>query len=147
MRKILSLKTLVLLSLLFSGQHLWAQTAPTTLEEYNMGSVGYRTYLQLGVELKKGYKVNPLTTYEYGERKAEFKGLYRPAETKPCAIILVYSRPRANPEYYCIPSPDSDELLWDLFRKSLAGETDSKQEQLQFFSAALGHGMMYFAQK
>ena len=38
-----------------------AQTiAPTTDEEYTMGLVGYKMFLQMGVELKQGYKVNHL---------------------------------------------------------------------------------------
>ncbi|MBL7925160.1 MAG: hypothetical protein JNL88_13240 [Bacteroidia bacterium] len=116
--------------------------APTTEEEYVMGAVGYKMFMQMGVELKGGYKVRDLGEYEYGERKAAFKGLHRPGEEKPCALIMVYTKLRGAPEYYCIPTLDAPELLWDKYRISLAGETDSKQEQLQFFSFALAKALM-----
>ena len=99
------------------------------------------------VDLKSGYSVKDYTSYEYADRKAEFKGLMRTGETKPCAIIMVYQRLRSAPEYYCIPTPDAPEALWDRYRISLNGETDNKQEQLQFFGFALAKAMMYFSGK
>ena len=125
-----------------------AQTIkPTTEEEYNIGLAGYKMFLQMKVEIKKGYKIVDLTTVEYGDRKAEFKGLQRDGENKPCAVLLIYSKVRGAPEYYCIPTPDAPEVLWDRFRTAITGETDVKQEQLQFFSFALAKGMMWFAVK
>ena len=125
-----------------------AQTiAPTTQEEYNIGIAGYKMFLQMKVEIKKGYKITDLTTFEYGDRKAELKGLIRDGESKPCAIVMVYSKVRGAPEYYCIPTPDAPEVLWDRFRTGITGETDLKQEQLQFFSFVLAKGMMWFATK
>lgn len=116
--------------------------SPTTEDEYVMGSVGYKMFMQMGVELKGGYKVKDISEYEYAERKASFKGLFRPSEQKPCAIIMVYTKLRGAPEYYCIPTLDAPESLWDRFRISLAGETDNKQEQLQFFSFAFAKALM-----
>jgi hypothetical protein len=124
-----------------------AQIAPTTEEEYNIGSVGYKMLLTMKVELKSGYSVTDYATYEYADRKAEFKGLLRKGETKPCAVIMVYQKLRGAPEYYCIPTPDAPEMLWDRYRASLNGETDNKQEQLQFFGFALAKGMMFFSGK
>lgn len=136
---------LTLLLLVFSGLAS-AQTFPaTTEEEYNMAAVGYKLFLQMGVEIKQGYKVNDISDYEYADRKASFKGLYRPGDKNPCAIIMVYTKLRGAPEYYCIPTPDAPEILWDRYRMSLAGETDNKQEQLQFFGFALGKALMKFA--
>ncbi len=142
--------SLVMLFLISTATPLMAQVksiAPTTEEEYNMGSVGYKMLMQMKVELKDGYKVKDLATYEYAERQASFKGLFRPGEEKPCAVILVYSKMRGAPEYYCIPTVDAPESLWDRFRMSLAGETDNKQEQLQFFGYALAKAMMLYAVK
>ncbi len=143
-------KYLVLFLFLISCNGLFAQTAkinPTTEDEYVMGSVGYKMFMQMGVELKNNYKVKDLSEYEYAERKAAFKGLFRPGEDKPCAIIMVYTKLRGAPEYYCIPTIDAPEYLWDKYRISLAGETDSKQEQLQFFSFALAKALMYYSAK
>lgn len=124
-----------------------AQVAATTEEEYNIGAVGYKMLLTMKVDLKPGYKIVDYNTYEYADRKAEFKGLLRTGESKPCAVLMVYQKLRSAPEYYCIPTPDAPEALWDRFRISLTGETDSKQEQLQFFAFALAKSMMYFSGK
>ena len=140
------LLTLFSILMLFSADYAFGQDqkiAATTEDEYVMGSVGYKMLMQMKVELKGGYKVKDLSEYEYAERKASFKGLYRPTEQKPCAIIMVYTKLRGAPEYYCIPSLDAPEALWDRFRVSLAGETDNKQEQLQFFSFAFAKAMMF----
>ena len=139
---------LILLFLLIGLSFANAQTiAPTTEDEYNVGLVGYKMFLQMKVEIKKGYRITDLATFEYGERKAEFKGLMRNGENKPCAVVMIYSKVRGAPEYYCIPTPDAPEALWDRFRKGITGETDLKQEQLQFFGFALAKGMMWFATK
>jgi hypothetical protein len=143
MKKILLFSLLLILSNVLMAQNF----SPTTDEEYNMGSVGYKMYLQMGVEIKAGYKVKDITEYEYADRKATFKGLYRSGDTKPCAIIMIYSKLRGKPEYYCIPTPDAPEILWDRYRVSLTGEIDNKQEQLQFLSFALGKASMFFATK
>ncbi|MFM7017054.1 MAG: hypothetical protein ACKOX3_12080 [Bacteroidota bacterium] len=121
--------------------------APTTEEEFNMATTGYKMYLQMGLPLKAGYRVVDLKEIEYGERKMILKGLYRPTELKPCAMIIAYSTPRGAPEYYCIPSAEADESLWDRFRVSLAGEIDNKQEQLQFLSFALGKALSIYSAK
>ncbi|CAN5473753.1 hypothetical protein BH11BAC2_BH11BAC2_22050 [soil metagenome] len=149
MKKILFLLLFFIITGLLQAQTAPTTTAmtPTTEEEYNMGAVGYRLFLQMGVELKKGYKVNDIATYEYGERKSVFKGLYRSGDQKPCAIIMVYTKLRGAPEYYCMPTVDAPEILWDRFRMSLAGETDNLQEQLQFFGFVIAKGMMLFATK
>ena len=143
MKKLLIVFTLFILA--FQGKS--QSVTPTTEEEFNMATTGYKMYLQMGLPLKAGYRIVDLKEIEYGERTMVLKGLYRPTELKPCAMIIAYSRLRGAPEYYCIPSPDADELLWDRFRVSLAGEIDNKQEQLQFLSFALGKALSIYASK
>ena len=99
------------------------------------------------VDIKPGYNIIDYDTYEYGDRQAQFKGLMRKGESKPCAILMIYQKLRNQPEYYCIPTPDAPEVLWDRYRASLTGETDNKQEQLQFFGFALAKAVMYFCGK
>ena len=135
----------LLCSLFLISMNSIAQVAATTPDEYNIGSVGYKMLLTMKVDLKPGYAVRDIATYEYGDRTAEFKGLYRVAEQQPCAVLLVYRKVRSAPEYYCIPTPDAPEVLWDRFRASLLGETDNKQEQLQFFCFSLAKAMMFFS--
>ena len=147
------MKKYILLSLfilLLPFQQLHAQDAkiaPTTEEEYVMGSVGYKMFMQMKVALKDNYKVKDIHEVEYGDRKAAFKGLHRPGEAKPCAIILIYTKLRGAPEYYCIPTLDAPEILWDRFRVGLVGQTDNQQDQLQFFGFALAKAMMYYTGK
>lgn len=129
----------------FTGSAQTGKISPTTPEEYTMGATGYKMFMQMGVELKKNYKVKDIAEYEYAERKAAVKGLYRPGEDKPCAIIIVYTKPRGAPEYYCVPTVDAPEALWDNYRMSLAGQTDSRQEQLEFFAFAMAKAMMHFS--
>jgi hypothetical protein len=147
MKKVPFLVLMLTLLVFTSHEGLCQQIAPTSEEEYVMGSVGYKMYKQMGVELKSGYSVKDLVVYEYGERKADFKGLYRSGETKPCAILFLYTKLRGAPEYYCIPTLDAPEALWDRYRMSLSGETDNKQEQLQFFSFALAKALMLYSGK
>ena len=142
-----SMKIVLLILFLCTGKMAMSQVAPTTAEEYSVGIVGYKMLLTMKVDLKSGYTIKDFDTFEYGERKASFKGLFRGLDNKPCAIIMVYQKVRSSPEYYCIPTPDAPEVLWDRFRASLTGETDNKQEQLHFFCFALAKAMMYFSGK
>ncbi len=139
--------TFIILLCLWASLGYTQSIKPTTEDEYNIGTVGYKMYLSMGVEMKGGYSVEPINSFEYGERKAELKGLYRQNEKKPCAILMIYSKQRGAPEYYCIPTLDAPEILWDRYRTSLAGEIDQKQEQLQFFGFALAKATMYFSNK
>ncbi len=143
----MKIKIVIFLLFLAVPVVLKAQIAATTEDEYNIGSVGYKMLLTMKVDLKPGYSVTDYATYEYADRKAAFKGLLRKGENKPCAVIMVYQKLRGAPEYYCIPTPDAPEMLWDRYRYSLNGETDNKQEQLQFFGFALAKAMMYFSGK
>lgn len=143
----LLLLTIFLLYSQFATAQNSGSIAPTDEEEYNMGTVGYKMLMQMKVPLKEGYKVKDLASYEYGERKADFKGLFRPGQEKPCAVIMVYSGMRGAPEYYCIPTADAPEKLWDRYQKSLVGETENQQEQLRFFGFALAKAMMFYVIK
>ena len=140
----LVLSILLLFGITSQGQTPSGKIAPTTEEEYVMGSVGYKMFMQMKVVLKDNYKVKDIKEFEYGERKASFKGLHRPGEEKPCAIIMVYTKLRGAPEYYCIPTLDAPELLWDRYRMGLVGETDNQQDQLQFFGFALAKALMMY---
>ena len=92
-------KLLFLFALLFlSYQGKSQSVSPTTEEEFNMATTGYKMYLQMGLPIKPGYRIVDLKEFEYGERKMVLKGLYRPTELKPCAMIISYSRLRGAPE-------------------------------------------------
>ena len=119
--------------------------APTTEAEYSYGSVGYKIQLQAKLETKEGYYMKDAEGCEEPDRKIEFKVLYRDGETLPCAVIMMYTKVRNPPLYFCIPSANASAELWDKFHKSLTASTDNPAEQLQFFTTCTSRLMMGFA--
>jgi len=99
----------------------------TTQEEYNYVTKGYKIQQESGLDMKKGYSIKPLDVMvtgivsssngfktEANEAFVSASGLYRNAEVKPCAIIIkYYNRGKNFTEYFCIPSADAHETLWD----------------------------------
>lgn len=128
--------------LIFIINTAFSQQAPTTDEEYNYGISGYKLQLQMKLPMKKGYSLTELSTVERAERKCEFKTLYRDGEKQPCAMIMVYYRPRVNPEYFCIPSADASTELWDKFFSSLKTDIENEQERFRFFTYAIASALM-----
>lgn len=112
--------------------------APTTLDEYTYGVTGYKLQLQMKLAMKKGYSIAEIGSCEESDRKLEFKGLVRDGETKPCAIIMVYSRLRHTPQYHCIPIEGSDPSLFEKFYNSLHTENENQEQKLQFFAYSMG---------
>lgn len=118
---------------------------PTTAAEYNYGSVGYRIQKQAGMPDKDGYNISKVDEYEDDTRKVEMMGMFREGESSPCAVIMVYTRIRTAPLYFCMPTRDADQELWDKFSNSLTTGTDNPQEQLQFFAGCIARLGMKFA--
>jgi hypothetical protein len=115
---------------------------PTTEEEYNFCVTGYKLQLQMKLPMKKGYDITHLAEVERAERKCVFKTLFREGEKQPCAMIMIYDRPRANPEYFCIPSADATTELWDKFFLSLKTDVENEQQRFRFFTYAIASALM-----
>ena len=115
---------------------------PTTEEEYNYASGGFKLQLQMKLPMKKGYSATDLLIFEEGERKCSFKAVIRTGEKLPCAIIMIYDRPRENPEYFCIPSSDASNELWDKFYSSLKSDVENEKERFKFFNHAIAKALM-----
>ncbi len=113
--------------------------AATTHDEYLYGSVGYKLQLNAKLDVKQGYYLKDYTPVEEADRKTEFKGIFRKGETIPCAIIMIYTKLRNAPQYYCIPTADAAPQLWQKFFKSLTDDSENQQPQLQFFAYCLGN--------
>ncbi|MEP7170088.1 MAG: hypothetical protein ABI855_12015 [Bacteroidota bacterium] len=120
---------------------------PTTEDEFNFGSIGYKIQLQMKLPMKKGYSIIDLGGYEEPDRSALLKGLLRDGETLPCAVILVYSKINTPPEYFCMPTPDAPEALWTRFHQSLNVITENPQQQLQFMMLGMSKTIMKLAVK
>lgn len=124
-------KMFYLLLLLFTGS-LFAQPTistpilPTSEEEYNYLSKGYKIQLESGLDMKKGYYIEDMPILKNHMRlnidnvikdvvrQSAFKLLFREGEKRPCAILLIQTRKDNNVQsYFCIPSYSSD--LWPKF--------------------------------
>jgi hypothetical protein len=119
--------------------------APTTAEEFNYGVVGYKLSLQTKLGVKEGYSLKDAKGCEEEDRRMEFKLMYRDGEKEPCAIIVVYTKFRTPPMYYCIPTRDASPDLWSKFSRSLTIGSDNPADQLQFFSTCLARLLMDIA--
>lgn len=142
------MKKIILLCLfLLSVQHeIRAQLiSPTTDEEYNYGAVGYKIQLQAKLETKQGYRLADATGCEETDRKIEYKLMYREGENRPCAVIMIYTKIRNAPMYYCIPTANANPALWDKFYSSLTAGTDNPSDQLHFFTKCIAQLMMEIA--
>lgn len=115
---------------------------PTTEEEYNYASAGFKLQLQMKLPMKKGYSATELLVFEEGERKCTFKAVIRTGEKLPCAMIMIYDRPRENPEYFCIPSADASTDLWNRFYSSLKSDVENEKDRFKFFTHAISKALM-----
>ncbi|MBS1763480.1 MAG: hypothetical protein JSS90_00790 [Bacteroidetes bacterium] len=137
---------LTLCLILISALGLHAQQVPTTSAEYLYGSVGYKLQLNNKLPMKEGYTLRDFAPVNEETRQVEFKGLFRNGENKPCAVIMIYTRLRMAPQYYCIPSADADAELWSKFKASLLDDSENQQPQLQFFAYCIAHLASQLAQ-
>lgn len=93
----------------------------TTDEEYNYVIKGYQAQVEGGLDMKKGYILKEHGDWAAmnsdGTRGFKFIELYRTSDTKPCAIMAVYQKKEGgkvtNQEYYCIPTADAPQNLWE----------------------------------
>lgn len=144
MKKVIKISFVFLcLSVIAFGQKI----KPTTEEEFNFGSVGYKIQMQTKLPMKKGYSIVDYGGHEEPDRSVALKGLLRDGETIPCAVIMVYSKINTPPEYFCMPTPDAPESLWNRFHESLNVITENKQQQLQFMMLGMGKTLTKLANK
>lgn len=116
--------------------------SPTTEEEYNFGTVGYKIQLQNKLPMKQGYRIADYGIFEEPDRTVSFKGLMRQGEEYPCAIIMIYTKDKFPPEYFCIPTEDAPYELWERYFKSLKVVSDNQVSQLRFMSYGLSRTLM-----
>lgn len=99
---------------------------PTTEEEYNYITKGYKIQIESGLDMKKGYSFKDITPgyslfWDNGkiERNVKFKALFRDGEERPCAMLVRLERIGGITQYFCIPSYNADKKLWDALYKSM----------------------------
>jgi hypothetical protein len=120
--KLTNLKSLLsfLLPILFINFAFSQQVQqPTTDEEYNYATKGYKIQFESGADMKKGYLTKDIQHNSAGERSVTLKGLFRVSEQNPCAIIVMYEKKGQDTQYFCVPTFNADAELWHKFYSSL----------------------------
>ena len=137
----------IILSMLFllGVMQIFAQRiAPTTEEEFNYVSKGYRIQKESGLDDKRGYYWVNLVSHYAGTRNMDFKALVRSGENKPCAILMIYNRTDSGfLDYICIPTYDAPKYLWD---KTWDKIRTYSQDAAYALIWGLMHSTAYFAQ-
>lgn len=114
----------------------------TTLEEYNYVTKGYRVQIETGLDMKKGYAFEDVINEKnFGERTISAKTLYKVnGQTKQkVAVLIIYTRKGNNPEYICVPQPNSGtEISQKYFDQLYSGEGDSSS-RLQLIAFVLSY--------
>ena len=69
---------------------------PTTEEEYNYVTKGYKIQFESGLDMKAGYSLKDIGEWylKFGDasRGFVFKGLYRGSDTRPCCVMAIYQK-------------------------------------------------------
>ena len=128
------------------GQINAQKIAPTTEEEFNYVSKGYKIQQESGLDDKRGYYWESLISHyvDSGTRTMNFKALYRIGDSKPCAVLLIYKNTNTGfVEYLCIPTYDAPKELWDRTYKSIKNYTESASHAVIW---GVMHAMAFFAQ-
>jgi hypothetical protein len=123
-------------SLLLFGQ-VSTQSTPTTLEEYNYLTKGYKVQIESGLDMKKGYEIVSIDTVSTKIATAQMNVLYRIKDNNKeiAAYLVIYARTGRTTEYICVPNPKSDKeiiqkyftALWDGY-----SEASSKGQLISF---------------
>ncbi len=80
------------------------RTIPTTIEEYNYLTKGYRIQVESGLDMKKGYKLDDLGNKKVGVYNFDLKSLVRDSSKEVAAILVIAHSPYSGKDYYlCIP--------------------------------------------
>ena len=95
---------LTALLLISSLSFVQGQTSPTTEEEYNYVTKGYKIQNDAGLDMKKGYELQSFGQYNEGSYSFEFRILFR-TTSKEIAGIMVIAKSQSwgNTYYLCIP--------------------------------------------
>lgn len=93
--------------------------SPTTEEEYNYATLGYPETVAKGLDIKSGYKVDPMGTFgDPNSSVFEFKLLVRDKEDQLAGVIVKAKSKYWGKTYHvCIPINNSD--LTQRYNKAL----------------------------
>ncbi len=113
-------KLLVLITLItcFNTYGQSCKTLGTTQEEYNYITKGYKVQIQSGLDMKKGYDVKLLNSYEIDGRKVVYYELIKDGKDLR-AIMSIFTGKDGKTSYFCIPLGDCDKLLYNSYLSAI----------------------------
>lgn len=106
------MKKIILSLLLLASISSYCQDKPngTTLEEYNYMTKGYQIQISSGLDVKKGYRIEDLYSFDANPYNFVFKAFVRDNNTLAGIILVSTSKLWGNVYYSAIPV-NNDELL------------------------------------
>ena len=110
MKKVLSI-LLALLCLSAFSQESSNPSVPTTEEEYNYLTKGYKIQAESGLDMKKGYKIQDMGEWKEGSYGFQFKALIREQADELAGILVIVKSDTwsgVNTYYLCIPINNPD---------------------------------------
>lgn len=112
-------KLFALLFLFFTFKAISQTLPPTTEEEYNYVTKGYKIQIESGLDQKAGYEFRKIQTWESTKYTFDFRLLVRTG-TKQMAAIMVIAKSKVwnNIYYLCIPQSNTE--LMNKYVASLA---------------------------
>lgn len=93
-------------------------TAQTTLEEYNFISKGYRFTKENGLDMKVGYVMKSLKTYQQTSTTVNISALFR-TETGDLAGYLFATEDGVFKQDICVPTETADATVWRRYEIAL----------------------------
>lgn len=141
MKKSILLSCILTVALLTTRTH-----AQTTIEEYNYVVKGYKAQVvEQGGDLKKGYDLEDVDNTSAGERVATLKKLVKMngAAKKTVAYMVTYRKGDGATEYICIPNPNSDDEIRDMYWKSLYNGDGDYSAKLQLIAYLLSRTLVW----
>lgn len=104
--KTLSTILLLLISIISFGQ---SEPAPTTEEEYNYLTKGYKVQIESGLDMKKGYVLEEWGDVKNGNYTFTIKGLIRETKNELSAMLVITKSDVSGRVYYtCLPINNPD---------------------------------------
>jgi hypothetical protein len=113
------MKKITLLFIMFTV-FAYSQDKPngTTLEEYNYMTKGYKIQLSSGLDVKKGYRIDDVTSYPTALYDFKFQSFVREKDGVSAGLILIAtSKMWSNVYYLAIPIDNS--ILMEQFNKDV----------------------------
>ena len=120
------MKALLTISLFYLPFSLLAQldtsiihAVPTTLEEYNYMTKGYKIQVESGLDMKKGYYINEIGEHQIGNYHFTIKNLVR-ENLRQLAGTLIISRSDVTSKVYYSAIPVNNPELMKLYASEIA---------------------------